>query len=46
MNGLPFDKNFQKKGAYYAMLNLLKNFPRTHEAVVARNREDRESQSP
>jgi len=41
MNGLPFDKDFQKKGAYTGMLNLLKSFPRTHEAVVARNEEDR-----
>lgn len=37
MNPLPFDKHFNKKYAYYAMRDLLKNFPRNHEAVLERN---------
>lgn len=42
MNPLPFDKNMKKKNAYYSMRDLLKTFPRNHEAVIERNRRQAE----
>ena len=37
MNPLPFDKDFNKKSSFFAMIKILKEFPRDHEAIFARN---------
>jgi hypothetical protein len=39
---LPFDRNFNKKLAYDALLKTLEEFPRDHPSVIARNKKKEE----
>lgn len=36
MNGLPFDSDWNKKPAYYTLINTLNDFPRDHASSIAR----------